>query len=245
MSTFGMGTLLGLGGSASPIFTTGGLFSYWTADNAITSGGLITSLPDQSGNGQAARNLTKVTTGPTYNSSDSNFNGYPSISGTTSNVRMQSTFDTSLAQPSTVYLVMKQFSTASTMFWRTNAGNNTNGVSMIVNSGPGTIFIATLDSANAITSSGSLSATNYVSCCVYNSAGVSGIFLNNSQTAFATSPGQGTVDTNNCAVITIGSFGTAISYSWASMACFNGAHTAAQRLKIMSYLGNRYAIAVS
>lgn len=223
-----------------------GLFAYWNAENAVVVGTGITSLPDQSGNLQSARDLIKVTTAPTYTEVDPAFNFKPSIScsaGTA--IRLQATFDTSLLQPYTIYLVMNVSTNASTVFWRSNAGNMTGGAGFIVNGGTPTLTMATVDSSSAITSPSALTNQNYVSCGIYNSTGISSMWMNNSQTAFTTSPGDGTVDANDCSVMTIGAFGSAVTYSWTTMACYSGAHDALTRKKIMKYLGNKYSIATT
>lgn len=222
-----------------------GLFAYWSADNAVVSGGAIIRLPDLSGNVQTARDLTPVTTGPTYTAVDSTFNNRPSISSSTANIRMQATFDTSLAQGYTVYLVMNVASNAGTVFWRSNAGNNVNSAGYQILGGPAASVIATQDSALALTSVGSVTVGNKVSCCIYDNANTSAQYLNDSANTWATSPGDGNVDSLSCSVMTIGNFGTANIYAWTTMALYAGSHNAVTRKKIMSYLGNKYSIAVS
>lgn len=221
-----------------------GIFAYWNAENAIVSGTTITTLPDQSGNNQSLRNLTISGTAPTYTEIDSNFNDHPSISAFVASTTqaLQATFDTSLLQPYTIYLVMSVSTNANEMIWRSNAGNFTNSAGFYINTATPTTTILTKDSSVAVTSVGTVANGNHVSCCVYDSANTSAIYIDSSATAIAISPGDGSLDTNNCAVMTIGAIGSLVVYSWASMICYSGAHSALQRKSLMSYLGKKYGI---
>lgn len=246
MVSRGIGSLLSLGGSQDLLLTVTGLFAYWKADNVTVSGGVIVTMPDQSGNRQTARDLTVPTTGPTYNAVDTNFNSKPSVSGTTGQARrVEATLDTSLVQAYTTYTVMRVETNANYMYWRSNAGNFTDSAGFYVQP----TLTATLqvnDVGSAVTSATSLTAgTSYVNCCIYNT-GTSAIYFNDSQTAFASAPGDGTIDANNCAVVSVGTFtAEECDYSWTTMALYSGAHDAATRSKIMKSLGSKYGITVT
>lgn len=239
---FGMGSSVD---SSDYLFSKGNVFAYWSAEDAVVSqAGVAIRIPDVSGNRQIARDLTPVSTGPTWNQRDSNFNGRASVSSSTANIRMNATFDTSMLQPYTIYLVMRVETNAATMFWRSNAGNFTNSAGMFINSGPGTCGQQVLDGGQAVTSAVAVTVGNKVSCFVYN-GGSSAQYFNDSVTPFAAAPGQGGLDGNSCAVITIGNFGSANVYSWATMICYSVAHSSADRQEIMKFLGNKYRIAIT
>lgn len=238
----GMSLLLGTGDDL--IKSVPGLFAYWNAELVVLGATtVIQRLPDQSGNLKTARDLVQVSTGPTLTKVDPNWNNKPSISSSAANIRLQSTFDTNLTQGYTIYLVHNITAYAGTMFWRTNAGNNTGAAGYTIDTGPASAHIQTQDAGNAITSAGSVTVGNYVNCSIYNSTGISAIYYNNSLTPFATSPGQGTVDAVDCSVMTIGNFTTANSYSWTMMACYQGVHDQFTRQKLMNYMGSKYGVA--
>lgn len=224
----------------------GSCFAYWTSDIVSTSGANVTSMPNLSGVGTTARNLLAVGTGPKLLAADGNFRGAPSVVGVSSVAsRLESTLDITLVQPSTVYAVIRVETNANYMTWRHNAGNFANSAGMFIDPS-NDVGILTQDSANAITSAPIASAgTNYVSCAIYdNSGGTSAIYMNNSQTAVAKSPGDGSVDTNNCSVMSIGTTsGEECNYSWTCQIAFNGIHTAATRQRVMQWLGLKYGIA--
>jgi hypothetical protein len=220
-----------------------GLFAYWSADNAVVIGGTVNKVKDASGNNVAARDLSSAALDPTYNASDANFGGKPSISATNAAAkRLESTLDVSLAQAYTAYTVMRVETNANTMYWRSNGGNFTNSAGFYVQAS----LVATLqvlDAGSALTSATSLTAgTSYVNCCIYNGA-TSAIYMNDSANTFAVAPGNGSIDANSAAVITIGTFtAEECNYSWTTMALYTGAHDAITRKKVMSYLGSKYGI---
>lgn len=233
-------------GILDPMKAFPGLLGYWNSESVVaTAAGVISIVRDQSRANLTARNLTPVSTGPTLTPNDPNFNHKPSIGSSTANIRLQSTLGTTFAQPYTCYHTINITAYTGTMFWRSNAGNNINSVGMNISSGPGQIHIQTQDSSLAITSVGSVSLGSAVSCCVYNSGGISGIYLNDSQNPFALSPSQGDLDNLGATVLTVGNFTTANSYSWTSLAIYQGAHDAPTRLTIMKHLGARYGIATT
>lgn len=223
-----------------------GLFAYWNSENVVVAGSTVTKVKDVSGNNKTARDLSTVSLDPTYTAADANFAGKPSISATSGAAkRLQATLDVSLAQPSTWYLVMRAETVGAgkVVYWRSNAGNFTDSAGLYVPDTM-TMHMLTLDASNAISSTNTVTGgTNYVNCCVYNSTGVSSIYMNNSQTVWSTSPGEGSIDSNSCAVVTIGTFaGEEAAYSWTTMAAYSGVHDAATRKKVMAYLGAKYGI---
>ena len=221
-----------------------GLFAFWTADNVVLSGGVVSEMPDVSGNNVKARNLVKVTTGPTYTASDPTFNFQPSVSSNAANVRLHSTFDTTLAQPSTVYLVMNVSNAGNGMFWRTNAGNFLNSTGLFINGTTPTAVMQVRDTAAlAVTSPSALAGTKHVTCAIYNTT-ASALYVDNSQATFAVSPTHGSVDNDGCTAMTIGNFGTAVPYSWTTMICYSGTHDADTRRRVMAWLGLRYGITI-
>lgn len=221
------------------------LFAWWDLESCTVATGLVTAIADQSGNGQAARNLAKVgTNGPTYTAADTNFNGMPSIGDTVANKIMQATFDTAVTQPATWYLVLNQPSNAATTFWRSNAGNFTGSHGVYVTS-TGTISMLTHDASLAISKTG-FGTGSKVTCAVYNGANTtSAWYSNNSATPFMVKPTDGSLDTDSAAAVTIGSFGSAVTYSWAHMSVYNGVHDATTRALVMNWLGAKYGIAVT
>jgi predicted esterase len=56
----------------------------------------------------------------------------------------------------------------------------------------------------------------------------------------AAAPARGSVASNGAAVVSIGSFVTAVSYSWARCMIFAGAHDAARRARVGTWLKEKY-----
>lgn len=225
------------------IKSTPGLFAYWCADCPtldVTETTLV-SLPDQSSNGIAARNLTIPTgTGgvaPTWTKADANFNRRPSISSTTANARLQSTYDVALAQPSTAYLVMRVITNPAVMYWRSNGGNFLNSQGFYLTTGLAPTQQVRDITPTAITGANLTTATNYVNCSIYN-IGVSAMYFNNSTTTAA----SGAIDNDSATIMTIGNFSGLNNYSWTEMAVYQGAHDQPTRKKIMDWLGSKYGI---
>lgn len=220
-----------------------GIFGYWTADNAVLSGGLVSELPDVSRNRRAARSLKRVGTGLTYTASDPTFNRKPSVSSTGTDKRLQATFDVALSQPYTIYQVVNQAAGAiaeNSFYWRSNAGNLTNSAGFYVYDGAP--VIQNHDAGNAVTAGSALSGQAHVTCCVYNGS-ASYIYVDDSQAAFA-GPSDGLVDSDTCTVMTVGSFGTSVSYSWTTLIAYSGSHDAHTRRRVMRWLGMKYGVAV-
>lgn len=222
------------------LFTIPNMVALWDASNAVATGGAIDSIPDQSGNGNT---LLKVgATGPTLTATDSNFNNQPSIGTTIANRRLSVTLaDSGAVQPYTVYHVIRCETNSNTVYWRTNAGNFTGSAGFYLQSDRLPRVQTrdagfTITSGNAITTGG----TNYVTCTVYNTTS-SAIYFNSSSTANA----SGTVNNDNLSTITVGSFGSAVSMSWASLVIYSGAHDQSTRAKVMSFLGSKYNISTT
>ena len=231
--------------SSNIILQTPGLFACWSSENAVAPSGTADTILDLSANNQPARYLQKVgATGPTVTLGDSSYNLYPSINSTSANIRMQSTFDQSLAQPATVYIVTSLINNAGTYFITTNAGNFDNSLGMSMSSA-GNISMQCANAGPALTTSSTHNDDGtHVLAAIYNTSN-SELYIDNSQTPVAQSPGDGSVSSNSAAAITIGTFGTAITYSWAFIAYYSGAHDQYTRFRIMSFLGRKYKISTS
>lgn len=231
--------------SSNIILQTPGLFAYWDSERTVSPAGTVDVVFDKSSNGQPQRNLYKVGgTGPVITYDDPLYNGFPSINDSAANIRLQSTFDESLAQPATVYIVTSLNNQAATYFITTNAGNFDNSFGMSMSSA-GNISMQCLNAGPALTSSsGYNDDTSHVIAAIYNTSS-SSLYLDNSQTPIAQSPGDGSVSSNSAAVLTIGSFGTAMVHSWAFIAYYSGAHDQYTRFRIMSFLGRKYKISTS
>lgn len=223
-----------------------GLFALWSAENAITTSGTIDAIPNSFSNDSPGKTLTKVgATGPSLTAQDPSFNNFPSISSTLANRRLETTFDSSLAQPGTVYLVTTLNTNPGTFFARTNAGNFDASFGLTISS-TGSLSIQCANAGPAVTSAaGYIDDLPHVIACIYDGSATSAIYLDNSQTAIASAPGSGSVSSEDSAVVTIGSFGTAINYSWALMAFYSGSHDSYTRFRIMNYLGRKYKISTS
>ena len=218
--------------SVDPIYGIGGLFAYWSSDRVLQSGGTVSKVIDISGNNNSARDLSAVSTQPIYTAYDPNFNYRASISGTAINTRMQSTFDTAMGNPCTTYLVCNMSTNANTVFWQSNSGNFTNSAGLFASGGQ--------LNPSALNAGGSFATTavangNHVVCTVYNNAS-SAVYVDSSVTAV----GSGTLDTAAPTVMTIGSFASAVNYSWCCMLVYSGAHTLVQRQKVMDFLQHKY-----
>ncbi len=215
-----------------------GLHSYYVSDVCTHTASTVSVVPDQSGNGETS--MTVAGSSPLYTASDADFNGLPSFGSVTAARRLQATFASSLAQPSTYYLVMKVVSNPGYVYWRSNQGNFTDSGGLYMTPSLEPVMIVA-DSSLAISAATPIAAGVYVSCAIYNYGGVSAFYLNNSASAHMTSPSQGNLDGNSNACMTIGTVSSE-TYTWTAAAQYSGAHDADTRQQLMAYFGAKYGI---
>lgn len=236
---FGAGTGFFLAGSQFTPLSIPGIHSLYSADFCTQSAGTATVIPDQSNNHEVS--LTVVSGNPLYTAADPLFNNMPSFSSVVAGRRVEGAFHSALAQPSTYYMVHDIQANSNKVYWRSNQGNYADSAGYYYDSGL-IAHMQTLDGGNAVTAGSAASTGQYVSCAVYN-GNSSALYLNNSQTPFASSPSQGQVDGNSNLVMTIGTFtGQSASYIWTMAIQYQGAHDAVTRKKLFAYLGQRYNI---
>lgn len=106
----------------------GGLELWLRSDRGVTlSGSEVTAWADQSGTGDSNKNMTGAggSANPTYNSSDSSYNHYPSVNfaGASSQYMNSTTWATTIAQPYTMFIVGNDDGTATTQVFVGGATN--------------------------------------------------------------------------------------------------------------------------
>lgn len=229
--------------SSNLLFTVEGMHSLYSAEKCTNDGSTASIIQDLSGNNEVS--MTVPSGNPVYTSSNALFNSKPTFSCSSAARRVETIFTNPLVQAYTIYLVFRVETNTNTVYWRSLQGNYDNSAGFYLQSDllP---RAQTRDGGSAITSTNALVAgTNYVGCSVYNTTS-SALYFNDSVNANAMSPGQGSVNDNNCNGLTIGTFtGQPASYTWAVSVQYSGAHDAVTRKKIMSFLGNKYGISTT
>jgi hypothetical protein len=229
----GIGIGIGHGGakSFSPPDILG-LVGWYRADLGITLavGTAIATWADQSGSGHDL--LGVAPTQPTFNASDANFGGKPSVSFDQPSSQGMQTAPLALAQPLTWYFVARrttapftqQLSDGSVVREATYVTGTT--VQMYAGAAFGTKQWAAGDVHALVT--------------VYNGA-ASAIYLDDS-----TAPQLGDAGTNGLDLISVS---VPSAQAWdgqmAEVLIYQGAHTAVEVAKVFAYIAARYGLAVS
>jgi hypothetical protein len=229
-----------------------GLTAWYRADLGITIGTGVSAWADQSGTGDANKNVTQGTAAnqPTFNASDGAYNSKPTLSfDDTNDVLISGLWSSSLAQPSTIYLVGNtNGGDAEYMFAR--AANAHLGVEIWGrdNTGSG----GTLGSLAAGCSGGQIVSTSG-SAPVLSSPSViavvvNGVSSNGYVNSFNTTFCSGNLGTDPLQSLRFGSRSDDLAFLGGKIAecvIYSGAHDVSTRTTVMSYLGSRYGISIS
>lgn len=241
-------------GAVSVLVTTPGgtngantAFEYWlpTVQSGIkawyrmdlgqtTGGGNLTALADQSGTGDAAKNLTNTGT-VVYNTTDAAYGNKATTQyAAASRLQGSGVWAASQAQPMTAYCV----------------GHATNANERIFDGAGGNRFIVMNDGglwsvyagSTFVDGAGTTPANPSIICAVSDST--SAIYVFDSTTAKGSgSAGTDTLTRMTLAALTGG--GGELTGKIAEVFLYSGAHTQAQRLKTFQYLSSRYGLAVT
>lgn len=205
-----------------------GLKLWLRSDLGITIGTGVSAWADQSGN---ANNATQGTGSaqPTYNASDANYNGRPTLSFAAASSQMMSLVALFPAQPFTAYVVGESATTAGNKEF---FGDSTNNVTLFVSSSVWSIF------AGSVVASANGTSTKQAFSGVFNGAS-SALYINSSASAAA----SGNAGASNPAgTEQIGSSGGAnfLNGKIAEVIIYNTAHSTTQVSQILRYLGGLY-----
>jgi hypothetical protein len=224
-----------------------GKFLWLRADLGITTvSGLVSAWADQSGVGDANRNLTQATSTSRFDfvAADAAYNNKPSLKVTTNVAGAWMAATGNWASPP---------SSPFTLYWagtptgsRYLLGGDTASQYVLIH-GNGAAWL--IESTSNSLAAGGAIASPSVCCAVYNGAS-SAFYYQDSQTAAA----SGTLGTGGFTRLNLGSYTTSgtppASTNWAlgsvaEVVGFSGADSAAQRRQMMLYLGARYALTAS
>ena len=217
------------------------LAAWYKASVGITlNGSTVSGWADQSGVGDANRNLAQGTAGfqPTFVASDANLNGRPSVLFTAaSSTRLVSgTWAAAPTQPLTMYMAMRGGTQSNQYITDGKAGR---GLIQQIDAGGKAAFYA----GSTVSSTISLLSTSAILCGVYNGASSSG-YVNHYSSADA----SGNFGTNTFDGITVGCGFNAANFFGGNVAeilVYAAAHSAGQRQVVMQYLGAKYGISVT
>ena len=198
------------------------------SDIGVTVSGTVTKWADQSGNGNDA---VPLATGPTRTASDASYNGYPSLVFSGSNNGLISSF--SVSQPDTVYIVGET---------AVQAGSN----ALLDGGGAGRQILTRFTTGTIVSYAGTVldstidRHTPTVFSAVFNGAS-SSIYLNSTTAAITGNAGTGALNSPCFG----GIVSDALNGKMAAAAIFTGAHDATTRIRVMTFLSKKYAIALS
>ncbi len=209
------------------------------ADLGITlNGGDVSAWADQSGTGDANKNATQGTAAlqPLYVASSADFNNRPTVrfAAASGDYLITGTWAAALSQPDTWYLAYKAGSFAGTRAVLDGiAAGNRRAIQNQAADGFPLIFAG----ASLIGSTNKAEAKTYL-CGVFNGAS-SSLYLDDFTTAAAT----GNVGAHTLTGLTLGNnvvVGAALDGDVAEVIGYSGAHDAATRAQVLSYLRSRY-----
>lgn len=214
-----------------------GLYLWLRADMGITIATGVSVWADQSGNGDANRNAAQGTGAnqPTYNATDANFAGKPSLTFAANSKLITGTWSVAIAQPATVFVVGKQDSATPGRY----AMDSLSDPPQFALFGDGTNQshqFAGVDNVVASTSSPKVTVLEY--------NGASSKQYLSSLTAAIT----GDAGTNGAAGLSIGNYaGSLANGGWTltEILVYNSILSASNRALVTKYLGSRYGITIS
>lgn len=205
--------------------------------------GKASAWADQSGAGDANRDLAQGTSGnrPTINSSNAGLNGRASIDFDGTDDYMASAAFTGgvYAQPTTWYVVLRADRTnATNSIFDSNDSANRNALLFNVNAW------LPFAGGSEITGGTAATATSYVACVVFNSAS-SAMYKNRYNTTEVT----GDFGSNGFHSLRVGAHVTlAVGYYFGALAeiiGYSGAHDATTRQTVMESLGTMYGVTIT
>lgn len=229
-----LATPIGSSAAFSPLSDSGLKAWYDMAMGATTGGGFITAIADQSGTGDANKNLTKAggAGSVTYTASDAAYNNKSTLTLIGSGERFDGgLWAASLAQPFTIYAV-GQATTG-----RIYDGVAGNRVILVNNAGPWAIY----GGAGFLNAPASTAANPAKICGVYN--GVSSAIYTDA--TFNTPAATGSIGTDTLTRLSLGDmFGGAgaLNGKIAAVIVSAGAHNAALRAQYAAYLSTRFGL---
>lgn len=228
---------------------TDNMFVWWYASDAVDDGsGYADSIPNSSGAGDSTRDLIAAvapyafaTLKPIIYTGDSDFGGRTSVGdaspATTGRAFVNSgggTFDSTLSQPSTWYIVAKLYATSNVKYFRLNrSGSASSNVHALTGDANPNLYVNAGTSWAFATTSGV-----HIICAVYNGAS-SAVYFDNPDTAVNTSD----AGANSCNQIFSGAFYNDLAaWKWAEHGAYSVAHDATQRTQVFDYLAAKYGL---
>lgn len=216
-----------------------GLVAWYRADLGVTVATGVSSWADQSGTGDANKNLTQATgtKQPTLNTADAAYNNQPTLSFARASVQAlhSGTWSAAQAQPSTTFIVGNDDGTATNQFY---CDGNAAATQVLGNNGAGNYQAY----AGTTLAGGTPSSSPRILAAVFNGAS-SSLFIS-AKTAVAT----GNAGATGLTGFTAGAAGDSVSNTLngkiAEIIIYSGALSAAQIAQVLTYLGARYAIAI-
>jgi len=233
----------GRAGNATPFSPAqfSGLVAWYRADKGITIGAGVSAWADQSGTGDANKNMAQATGSrqPTFNASDAAYNGKSTLSLASASVQFlaSNAWTVSLSQPFTVFVVGNDDGSINEQLYF-DAQQGAAQESTIFNLDGTTYHM--LNGAPSINGS-AISNAKRVLGGIFN--GASSSLFNNAKTAVAT----GTVGAFNLTGLTAGaSLAASVSLNGklAELIVYNSALTQSQVNQVLAYCGSRYAITI-
>jgi hypothetical protein len=211
------------------------LKAWYRPDLGVTvSSGVVSALLDQSGTGDANKDLAASgALRPTWNQSSSTYNYRPTMSFNGSmELEGPADWTATLAQPYTCYMVGEQDAAVTGYFSGGNVGSR---AGILQNSGN----VWSIYSGAGPVDAAVTTTTPHVMCAVFN-GGSSAIYVTESGTA----SGSGNAGTQTLQRSTIGGLTSGVGGRMvgkvAEYIVYSGAHDSTKRQSVMNYLKSRY-----
>lgn len=235
----GNGRLGGRGGAkAFTPLSLSGLVAWYRADLGVT-GSPVSAWADQSGTGDANKNLVQATgtKQPTLNASDAAYNNQATLSFASASTQqlVSGIWSAALTSPKTI-LFIGNFSGAAVLQYALDGlavntaaiSNNAAAVNIVINSGAGLSSVV---------------ANNGVPQAIVGVYQVAGAIYDNAKTAIA-SGSAGTSSSTGLTVGSAGNLGAPLNGKIAEIAAWSRALSAAEVAQLLAYAGSRYSIAI-
>lgn len=241
---FGVSLSLGLGSGGfkafKPTDVAGCSVWYRPDSNVITlNTGKVSAWADQSGTGDVNKNLSQATTTkqPVYTAADASYNNKPTLTFNSTNLTtlVSGTFAAAISQPCSVYLVGNFGPAAPQIAFSSNSASPIYVMQDVIQAFVEIYAGSTLESTTGLVQ------TPLVIGAEYNGAS-SAVYVN-AITAQAT----GNTGADTIPGITLGSSFSAADFfngKIAEVIVYNKILAAADRAKVLKYLGSRYAITI-
>lgn len=182
---------------------------------------------------------------PTYNATNASYNNKPTVTcGTGTGMPCKGTWVDSVASPFTAYVVGNSGSVTPGYAFATIATGPNAGPRNTVYSWTGTFWASYCDAGSTRLTTTSTSSAVSIVCAVTNGAS-SRVYVNNITTTGATGTHGSLSWTDHCVGSTSGQASNSLRGPLAEILLFKSDHDSTKRTRIMTYLSNRYGIAVS